>query len=416
VHPSPVTGDLDLSRPEFWALPRPERHAAFARLRAMPPAYFNADPSPFGTAEDGYYALVRHADVTEASRRPGVFSSAAGATSMWNLPAEYNEFFGSIISMDDPRHARLRRIVSRGFTPKMTETLREDIRRAAASVVDGLLNKGPCDFVEQVSAPFPLKIICGMMGIGDSDYATVLRNTNVILSGFDPEYVSGNITEAAGQILAAGNELGELAARLAAERQARPAGDLVSALVSGGNSGEQLTPAELASFFILLAVAGNDTVRNTVSHALILLTDHPGQRDLLLGDLDARIGPAVEEVIRYATPVIWMRRTLTRDAVVNGNSYAEGDKVLLFYQSANRDESVFIEPDRFDITRSPNPHTGFGAAGPHFCLGAPLARLEVTVLLRELLTRAPRIRAAAPPDYLRSNFSNGVKHLRCNPG
>jgi cytochrome P450 len=417
VHPSPLTGELDLSQSAFWAQPRAARHAAFARLRAMPsPPFVNADPSPFGTAERGYYALVRHADVAEASRNAGVFSSASGATSMWDLPAEFNEYFGSMISMDDPRHARLRRIVSRGFTPRMIEKLTQDVRLTAARVVDDLLDRGPGDFVQQVSARFPLKIICDMMGVSDEHYAMVLRNTNIILSGFDPEFVSANQSEAATQILAAGTELGELAARLARERQAEPADDLVSALVSANIDGEQLTPAELASFFILLVVAGNDTARNTTSHALVLLTEHPDQRELLLGDLDARIGPAVEEIVRYATPVIWMRRTLTQDTVMNGNSYAQGDKVLLFYQAANRDESVFADPDRFDITRSPNPHVGFGAAGPHFCLGAHLARLEITAVLRELLTRVPGIRASAEPDYLRSNFSNGVKHLPCDLG
>jgi methyl-branched lipid omega-hydroxylase len=417
VHPSPLTGELDLSQSAFWAQPRAWRHAAFAQLRALPsPPFVNADPSPFGTPERGYYALVRHADVAEASRNPGVFSSASGATSMWDLPAEFNEFFGSMINMDDPRHARLRRIVSRGFTPRMIEKLAEDVRRTAAQVVGDLLEQGPGDFVQQVSARFPLKMICDLMGVGDEHYATVLRNTNIILSGFDPEYVSEHRAEAASQILAAGTELGALAARVAQERLEHPADDLVSALVSANVDGEQLTPAELASFFILLVVAGNDTTRNATSHALILLSEHPDQRDLLLGDLDGRIGPAVEEIVRYATPVIWMRRTLTRDTVMNGNSYAEGDKVLLFYQAANRDESVFADPDRFDITRSPNPHVGFGAAGPHFCLGAHLARLEITTVLRELLTRVPGIRAAAEPDYLQSNFSNGVKHLPCALG
>jgi cytochrome P450 len=406
-----------MSQTEFWARPRAWRHAAYARLRAMPrPPFFDPGQSPFGTVERGYYALVRHADVAEASRSPALFSSAAGATSVFDLPAEFNEYFGSLISMDDPRHARLRRIVSRGFTPRVIESLRQDIRRTAARVVDGLLDRGPCDFVPQVSVPFPLKVICDLMGVADEDYAMVLRNTNVILSGFDTDFVSENPAEAGAQILAAGTELGELATRLAEERLAHPAGDLVSALVSANVDGEQLAPAELASFFILLVVAGNDTTRNTISHALVLLTEHPGQRALLLADLDARLGPAVEEVVRYATPVTWMRRTLTRDTVMNGNSYAEGDKVLLFYQSANRDESVFADAGRFDVTRAPNPHVGFGAAGPHFCLGAHLARLEIAAMLRELLTRAPGIRAAAEPDYLLSNFSNGVKHLPCDLG
>jgi methyl-branched lipid omega-hydroxylase len=415
--PIPLAGALDMSQIAFWAQPPAWRHAAYARMRAMsPPPFLDAGESPFGTVERGYYALVRHADVAEASRNPGVFSSAAGATSIFDLPAEFNEYFGSMISMDDPRHARLRRIVSRGFTPKMIKKFEDDVQRAAARVVDGLLDTGPCDFVQEVSARLPLKIICDMIGIGDEHYAMVLRDTNIILSGFDPEFVSGNLAEAQTQILSAGIELGGLVTGLAEERQAHPADDLVSALVTANIDGEQLTPAELASFFILLVVAGNETTRNAISHALVLLSEHPDQRALLLEDLEARMGPAVEEIVRYVSPVIWMRRTLTRDTVMNGNAYAKGDKVLLFYQAANRDESVFADPDRFDITRSPNPHVGFGAAGPHFCLGAHLARREIAAVLRELLARVPGISVAGEPDYLLSSFINGIKHLPCDLG
>ena len=181
VHPSPLTGELDMSQNEFWAQPTAGRSAAYARLRAMsPPAFMDPGENPFGTEERGYYALVRHADVSEASRNPGVFSSAAGATSIFDLPAEFNEYFGSMISMDDPRHARLRRIVSRGFTPKMIKKFEEDVQRAAARVVDDLLDKGPCDFVQEVSARLPLKIICDMMGIGDEHYAIASRTKEIL--------------------------------------------------------------------------------------------------------------------------------------------------------------------------------------------------------------------------------------------
>jgi cytochrome P450 len=417
VQPVPVTGELDLSATDFWAQPPAWRDAAYARLRAMPsPPFFDPPQSPFGDAERGYYALVRQADVAEASRNPGLFSSAAGATSIEDLPAEFNEYFGSMINMDDPRHARLRRIVSRAFTPKMLKKFQEDVERAAAVIVDDLLETGPCDFVEQVSARLPLKIICDMMGIGDEHYAMVLKNTNIILSGSDPEFISEDMNEAITQILTSGGDLAALVTGLAEARQEQPGDDLVSALISANIDGEQLTHAELASFFILLVVAGNETTRNAISHALVLLTEHPDQRSLLLADLDGRIGPAVEEIVRYVSPVIWMRRTLTRDAELNGHAYAEGGKFLLMYQCANRDERAFTEPDRFDITRSPNPHVGFGAAGPHFCLGAHLARREITAVMRELLTRVPTIRAAGEPDYLLSSFINGIKHLPCDLG
>jgi cytochrome P450 len=411
------SSDLNLTDDAFWAQPPARRYAAYRTLRALEsPPFFEAGESPFGTEERGYYALLRHADVAEASRNPQLFSSAAGATSIFDLPTEFNEYFGSMISMDDPRHARLRRIVSRSFTPKMIKKFEDDVQRTAGLVVDELLAAGPCDFVQTVSSRLPLKIICEMMGIGEEHYQMVLRNTNTILSGADPEFVSANASEAQNQIFLAGVELGGLVTGLAEQRQAEPRDDLVSSLVAANIDGERLTPAELASFFILLVVAGNETTRNAISHALLLLTEHPGQRELLLGDIEGRLAPAVEEIVRYVSPVIWMRRTLTQDTVMNGHAYRKDDKVLLFYQAANRDETVFRDPDGFDITRSPNPHVGFGAAGPHFCLGAHLARREITVVLRELLTRVPAIRATGTPDYLLSSFINGIKHLPCEFG
>jgi cytochrome P450 len=274
-----------------------------------------------------------------------------------------------------------------------------------------LVETGPCDFVQHVAVRLPLKIICDMMGISDAHYAMVLRNSNTILSGFDTELVSEDMDEALGQIFAAAEELRALVTDLAAARQGNPTDDLVSALVNANIDGEQLTGAELASFFILLVVAGNETTRNAIAHGLWLLTEFGGQRALLAEDFEGRIGGAVEEIVRYAAPVIFMRRTLTCDYTMGGQDYAAGDKAVLFYWSANRDESVFADPARFDITRQPNPHVGFGGPGPHFCLGAHLARREIGVMFRELFRRAPGIRSTAPPERLLSNFINGIKHL-----
>jgi methyl-branched lipid omega-hydroxylase len=407
---------IDLSDSAFWGWPPADRASAFALLRAQQHPQFYAEPEvPFSDKGPGYYALVRYADVAEASRHPDVFCSGKGATNIADLPAEFNEYFGSMINMDDPRHARLRRIVSRAFSPRMIAKFEADVRRAATTIVDGLLATGPCDFVPHVSARLPLKIICDMMGISDNRYEMVLANTNMILSGSDPEFLSEDLDVAVTQILTAGQDLAELVTGLAAARAQAPGDDLVSALVTANIDGEQLTSAELASFFILLVVAGNETTRTALSHALMLLTEFPEQRALLLADLEARLEGAVEEVVRHASPVIFMRRTLTRDYVMNGQDYREGDKVVLFYYSANRDEAVFADPERFDITRSPNPHLGFGGAGPHFCLGAHLARREVTVMLRELLTRVPDI-TAGEPDRLLSSFVNGIKRLPCQFG
>jgi methyl-branched lipid omega-hydroxylase len=404
---------IDLSDNAFWGLPLPDRAAAFAQLRAQGRPQFFAEPeTPFSEIGPGYYALVRHGDIIEASRHPDVFCSGKGATSIPDLPVEFNEYFGSMINMDSPRHARLRRIVSRAFSPRMIAKFEDDVRVAAAQVVDDLLATGPCDFVSHVAARLPLKIICDMMGIPDDQYEMVLANTNIILSGADPEFMSEDLNEAVTQLLGAGAALAELVTNLATARTQAPADDLVSALVTANIDGEQLTSAELASFFILLVVAGNETTRNALSHGLMLLTEYPDQRALLLDDLENRIGGATEEIVRYASPVIFMRRTLTRDYTMNGQDYREGDKAILFYYSANRDESVFADPERFDITRSPNPHVGFGGPGPHFCLGSHLARREVTVMLRELLTRVPDI-TAGEPDRLLSSFINGIKRLPC---
>ena len=405
---------IDLSAVEFWALPLADRAAAFARLRAEPrPVFFEEPEVPFAERGPGYYALVKHADIVEASKHPTVFSSAQGATSIPDMPAEFNEYFGSMINMDDPRHARLRRIVSRAFSPRLIAKFEDDVRDVATSVVDDLLATGPCDFVSNVAAKLPLKIICTMMGIPDEKYDMVLTNTNIILSGADPEFLSEDMDQAVIQLLGAGQALAELVTSLAAERAQAPANDLNSALATANSDGEQLTSAELASFFILLVVAGNETTRNALSHGLTLFTAYPDQRALLLSDLDGRLEAAVEEIVRYASPVLFMRRTLTRDYTMNGQDYRQDDKVVLFYYAANRDETVFADPDRFDITRWPNAHVGFGGPGPHYCLGAHLARREIRVMLRELLTRVPDI-TAGEPDRLLSSFINGIKHLPCD--
>jgi cytochrome P450 len=405
--------EIDLSDTVFWSLPLADRAAAFALLRAQPSPPFYAEPDvPFSEKGPGYYALVRHADVVEASRRADVFCSGNGATSIADLPAEFNEYFGSMINMDDPRHARLRRIVSRAFSPRIVASFQGSAQRVAATIVDDLLATGPCDFVSHVAARLPLKIICDMMGIPDNQYEMVLANTNIILSGADPEFMSEDLDVAVTQLLGSGQALADLVTSLAAARAQSPGDDLVSALVTANIDGEQLTSAELASFFILLVVAGNETTRTALSHALMLLTEYPDQRALLLADLDNRIEGAVEEIVRYASPVLFMRRTLTCDYAMNGQDYRAGDKVVLFYYSANRDEGIFADPDRFDITRAPNPHVGFGAAGPHYCLGAHLARRELNVMLRELLTRVPDI-TAGEPDRLLSSFINGIKRLPC---
>ncbi|MEV4369782.1 MULTISPECIES: cytochrome P450 [unclassified Nonomuraea] len=411
-----LSADLDISQIPFWGLPQADRMETFRRLRGLErPLFVPEQTVPFIGGGPGYHALVRHADVTEASRNAAVFSSEPCSNSIPDMPRWLSVYFGSMINMDDPRHARLRRIVSRAFTPRILSKMEEDLARAAAEIVDEAIEQGPGDFVAQVAARLPVRVICDMMGIPPKFHDLVLRRTNVILGNADPEYTGidpnfsrANVARGLAKLLRAGYSLNRMAARLGDERRRRPTGDLVSLLVGGE---ERLSSQELGSFFILLVVAGSETTRNAIAYGLKLFTDHPEQRELLLADFDARVGRACDEIVRYATPVIQFRRTLTRDHEMNGVPYKKGDKVLLFYNSANRDESVFTDPDVFDITRDPNPHVGFGGPGPHYCLGAHLARREMSVMFRELFTRLPGIRTSGEPDFLLSNFINGIKHL-----
>ena len=418
--------EINLSDMAFWQRPPGDRERAFALLRAQPrPVFFAESKIPFIRKGAGYYALTRHADVTEASRHPSVFSSEPCATAIPDMPGYLARYFGSIINMDDPRHGRIRRIVSRAFTPRVLAKMEEDLQASARRIVDDLIAKGPCDFVPNVAARLPVQVICDMMGVPEERRDMVFHHTNIVLGHGDAEYTGmtadygrWQTARALAKLVQVGHELHRLAMGLGrARRRAAATGDspsdLVTALVTANVDGEKLTEQELGSFFILLLVAGNETTRNAISHGLKLLTDHPDQRALLLEDFDTRISRAIEEIVRLATPVIYFRRTLTCDYELNGTPLRSGDKVLLFYNSANRDEDVFTRPDEFDITRAENPHVGFGGPGPHFCLGSHLARREMTVMFRELLTRLPGIKAADEPDRLLSNFINGIKHMDC---
>ena len=403
--------DIDLSDIAFWARPWEERNAAFAMLRRERPIAFFAEPEvpPFPLGP-GYFAITRMDDLLEISRNPEVFSSASGAVSILDMPAEMNEYFGSMISMDDPRHARLRRIVSGTFTPRMLNQVLDQVALTATRVVDGIVGKREIDFVSEVSMPFPLLVILDMMGIPHTEFDLVLQKSNIILSGGDPEFIPEG-TDPVTAFLGAGAALAALLDEVGAQRRAEPTDDLLSALVNTEVDGEQLTGEELASFFILLAVAGHETTRTALSHGIVHLSRNPDQRQAMIDDLDGVVPSAVEEIVRYASPVVWMRRTLTRDHELSGHRFREGDKVILYYGSANRDEAVFDDPDRFDVRRTPNPHVGFGGPGPHFCLGAHLARRELAVMLRELYTRIPDLDLAGEPVQLRSSFINGIKSL-----
>jgi methyl-branched lipid omega-hydroxylase len=407
--------DINLSDLEFWAEPYAVRESAFRTLRAERPISFYEEPElpqfaiplPRGR---GYHAIVRHADITEISRHPELYCSGQSGSTIFDPPPEFLEFLGSMINMDDPRHSRLRRIVSASFNPRMVKSLENSVQQIVSDIVDEAIAAGGGDFVPMVAARLPLKIICDLMGVPESEYPTVLSATNILLSGGDEEYMPVDADPLL-FLLEAVNTLNNLMTELSAYRTEHPTDDLTSALLHANVDGEALTQVELNSFFLLLLVAGNETTRTAINHGLWALTEHPDQRAEWLKDIDGVSATAVDEIVRWASPVIFMRRTVTEPTTLSGHEFDTGDKVIIFYNSANRDEAVFDDPYTFDVRRNPNPHIGFGAAGPHFCLGAHLARREISIMFRELLARVPDIRATAPPDQLRSNFINGIKHL-----
>jgi cytochrome P450 len=397
----------------WWTRPVAERDALFASLRAENPRPYVPELDLGGAPRGGgFWALTRLDDVAEVSRRPDDFCSSKG-TNIFDQPPRLREYRGSIIDMDNPEHARHRRIVSRGFTAKTLSALHADVAATSREIIGSVAERGECDFVTEVAALLPLRIVNNMMGIPRTHEKFIFDQTNVVLGASDPEYVADQTPRGVARaVFDAGEQLAELLRELADERTREPKDDLITKLVAA-RDGENLTPQELASFFILLVGAGNETTRNAISHGLVALTRFPEQRALWQGDVKTHTPRAVEELVRWASPVLHMRRTVTHDGVRLGDQeFAEGDKVVLWYRSANQDEKYFTDPTAFDITREPNPHVSFGSPGPHHCLGANLARLELSVAFRTLFELLPDIRAVGEPDPLRSNFLHGIKHLR----
>jgi len=407
--------EIDLSQADFWRRPWNEREAAFAVLRRERPIAHFDDPKIEGSSIEfppggGYYALTRHRDVAEASRHPEIFLSGPGAVSQFDLTPELVEYFSGMISTDNPRHARLRRIVSNAFNPRNVSAVEESIERVTGEVIDRARRHGSGDFVRDIAAPLPLEIICSMMGVPPSQYESVLHCSNVILSGGDPEIIPAG-TDPLIAVLEAGATLTGIMDELGQYRIDNPIDDITSALVNSEIETERLTRQELSSFFVLLITAGNETTRTAIAHGLLALTEHPDQRARLVEDYESLAPTATDEIVRWASPVIWMRRTLAVDHTMSGVDLKAGDKVLMFYNSANRDEDAFTDPDVFDVGRTPNNHFGFGAPGPHFCLGAHLARREITVMFRKLLSSYPQIHSTGAPVQLETNFVNGIKRL-----
>jgi methyl-branched lipid omega-hydroxylase len=407
--PEVPLADIDLGTWDFWELDDDLRDGAFATLRRVAPISFWAEPVQEGFEEGaGHWALTGLDDVFYASRHPEVFSSSPSIT-INDQPPEVAEFFGSMIVLDDPRHQRLRSIVSRAFTPKVVARIEASVRERAHRLVASMIATHPDgngEAVSELAGPLPLQVICDMMGIPEEDHQRIFHWTNVILGFGDPDLAT-DFEEFARVSM----EIGGYATALAEDRRSNPHDDLTTSLVQAEVDGERLTSTEVASFFILLAAAGNETTRNAISHGLLALTRYPEQRQNWWTDFDGASHAAVEEIVRWASPVIYMRRTLTRDFELSGTKMTAGDKATLWYCSANRDESKFADPWKFDVTRNPNPHVGFGGGGAHFCLGANLARREIRVMFEELHREIPDIVATEEPARLLSPFIHGIKTL-----
>jgi len=353
----------------------------------------------------GFWAVTKHRDIVAISRDPKTFSSAQRSALYREASAsELAELQLLMLNMDPPRHTRIRSLVNKGFTPRMAARLEPRVRLVTTRILDAIAPLGECDFVTSVAAELPLQVIAELLGVPLEDRHQLFTWSNQLIGFDDPEY-AGSL-ETSRQVAL---EVYLYANRLAAERRKSPLNDLVSTLVHAEVDGRKLTEMEFDLFFLLLMVAGNETTRNSISGGLLALLEHPEQKARLLADASL-IPTAVEEMLRWVTPVMHFRRTATRDTEIGGQRIRAGDKLMLFYPSANRDEEVFPDPFRFDVSRQPNEHLAFGI-GEHYCLGANLARLEIRVLFEELLRRLPDIDLAGPPVRLRSSFINGIKHM-----
>lgn len=399
---------IDITSQDFWSQPFAVRDETFAQLRAGDGLTWHRPfDSMFGMEEPGFWALTRRADIVYVSQHPELFSSADGVA-LNPMPAEIQRFASFFLSMDPPQHTTYRRLISSAFTPRNVRQIEEQIRRNAVRIVDDLVGAGDVEFVSACSAKLPMLTIMDMLGVPSADQPEVAYAAEKLFGMTDEEYSTPEerAADPAAQIMLLSNT----GIELAKFRRANPGDDLMTSIVNAEVDGHRLTDEEIGAFLILLASAGNDTSKQTTTHAMMALAANPAQRDWLMADFDGRIGTATEEFVRWASPVLQFARFTTQDTDINGQPVAAGDKVGLFYCSANRDETVFDNPGEFDLRRSPNPHVGFGGGGPHFCLGNQLAKTELRNLFRELLTRLTTIEFGEP-DLLYSNFVHGVKRV-----
>jgi cholest-4-en-3-one 26-monooxygenase len=398
--------DVDLFDPGVYVNGVP--HDMYRVLRREAPVYRH--PEPDGP---GFWALTKYDDVVTVSMDQGLYSSWLGGTNIPTMEPEAMTMLRTLmLNMDPPEHTKFRRLVSKGFTPKIINELDHHIRDITNGIIDEVIERGECDFVTEIAAELPLQVILEMMGVPNEDRHKLFEWSNDLIGFDDPEYAT---SPEKGRMAA--TEMFMYANTLAVDRKGCPRDDVITTLINAEVDGEKLSELEFDSFFLLLAVAGNETTRNLISGGMLTLLQHPEQWEKLKAD-PALIRSAVEEMLRWVAPVMYFRRTVTRDTELRGTKLAEGDKVCIYYGSANRDEEYFPDGDVFDIARNPNPHVTFGPGGAHFCLGANLARMEINVMFEEIIKRLPDMELAGEPQRLRSNFIAGIKHMpvRYTPG
>lgn len=395
--------DVNLADPDIFAAGVP--HEMFRVLRAEDPVHWHAEPGG-----PGFWCLTKYADVRHASRHPELFSSEAQGTLIRDpSPAELPMLQSIMLNMDPPQHRQYRALVNKGFTPRRVANLEAHVEAKVTEILDRVVERGACDFVADVAGPLPMEVICELMGVPAEDRQRVYDISNMMVGHDDPDFADPNAPIADGDYQSASAEMFMYAHKLAERCRRAPADDLGTALLYAEVDGHRLSELDYNSFFLLLAVAGNETTRTVTCNGVLELLRNPDQLARLRAHPEL-VPSAVEEMIRFNPPVHYFRRTVMADTELRGVRLRAGDKVTLWYPSANRDEEVFADPDRFDITRAPNDHLGFGI-GEHFCLGANLARLELRVMIREVVRRLPDLELAGEVRRLRSNFINGVKSM-----
>jgi methyl-branched lipid omega-hydroxylase len=402
---APSLDEIQLGDPRFFA--RDDVDAAFARLRAESPVHRTHD---FGEpAGPDFWSVTRYDDVRAVSRDFHTFQNAPNMTI-----EDYERSGNSILHLDPPEHTQLRLIVNKGFTPRMVERMADEVRARACALLDPLLHTETFDLVDAFAAQLPLQVICGLLGVPEADEPWLLGCLVQTFGVSDP----ANAVPI-GERVRVMEEMGAYAHELGRLRLDEPRDDLTTVLVNAEVEDEdgtrhRLAPGDYARFFSTLAAAGSETSRNGIAHGVWLLDRHPDQRAVLLADPAGVFPTAVEEIVRYASPVMHMRRNVVRDTELAGQPLVAGDRVVLWYRSANHDETAFVDPARFDVTRSPNDHLGYGAGGPHFCLGAHLARLEIRVALEELYVRFPDLAVLGDPERAAMRQINSIKSLTCS--